>query len=323
MSKIQYTVRLLFLSALVALLAGLGGPFALAEEKLRLSTASKTVAHYNLAALAAEEQGFWKQQGLEVKWFPFASGSRAFRAMAAGAIDLALSESGSTIQAVARGVPIVIVADLKFKQHFALWVRVDSPMRRPQDLKGANIGMGRSGGASHAYARLITKGLGLEKEVRFVSVGGSKARAAALRSKSADAVVTTLDAIVNLVTRGEIRELVSTKPFLPEKWTSVLVGAHNKFMQEKPKAIRKANRAIFQSTDFLMSNREWCLEKMKSLGYSRKSAVLIYSTLKFGKTGTIDPAVLQSIINFLLDHGIISKEKLPAMDKLYTNRFLP
>jgi len=54
-----------------------------AVEKLNFGTATKTSPHYALPMVAAEEKGFWKEQGLEVEGIPFSSAGAMFRAIAA------------------------------------------------------------------------------------------------------------------------------------------------------------------------------------------------------------------------------------------------
>lgn len=61
-----------------------------AAEKIKFSTPLKTVPHYALPMLAAEEKGIWKQEGLEGEWIPFCSGGSAHRAFAAGAIQIGI-----------------------------------------------------------------------------------------------------------------------------------------------------------------------------------------------------------------------------------------
>ena len=55
-------------TALLSQLGLLMGPGALAAEKMRFGTSVKGNPFYELPAIAAEEQGLWKQNGLEVTW---------------------------------------------------------------------------------------------------------------------------------------------------------------------------------------------------------------------------------------------------------------
>ena len=63
----------------------------------------------------------------------------------------------------------------------ALWVRADSPIREPKDLrKGALVGVLSMGGFDHALGRMLLKAMGMERDVRFVGLGGVLPTMAAL-----------------------------------------------------------------------------------------------------------------------------------------------
>ena len=95
------------------------------------------------------------------------------RDFAASAIQIGSSIGSADILAIARGVPVVIVANLQSSDNFAIWVAGNSRIRAPQDLKGAKLGVSQLGGAEHAYGRLVAKRLGLtNNDVQFVGTGG-------------------------------------------------------------------------------------------------------------------------------------------------------
>jgi ABC-type nitrate/sulfonate/bicarbonate transport system substrate-binding protein len=111
--------RKLFWLALVGLLVfgyiGLqpGGSVSLAAEKLRFATAVKLYAPYYLPVLAAQGQGYWKQQGLDVEWVAFRGGTPMNKAVAAGEIKIGLTNASSQFAAAARGVPVSLALKIK------------------------------------------------------------------------------------------------------------------------------------------------------------------------------------------------------------------
>ena len=296
---------------------------SLAAEKVRFGTSLKDAPHFDLTAWAAEEKGFWKQENLEATWFPFKGSGDMFRAFAAGAMDIAMSETASAIQVISRGLPVVIVADLEFKQYFSLWVLPTSHIKGPRDLKGAKIGISRKGGAAHAYGIVMAKGLGLEQDVTFVTVGGVSERVAALKSGATDTFVQTFAPIATLVDKGELREVVSVKEFLPKEWTDIVVVARKDFAGKDPEVVRKGARAVIRAANFVQDNRAWAVEKLKSkLGYEEKAAESVHAELRFGKDGKVNVKALENVVNFLAEYGIIAKEKAPKVDALYDRSFV-
>src|SRR3990172_3712858 len=85
-------------------------------EVLRYGTPLKGTPHYDMVVLSAEEKGFWKQNGLEVTWVPFRGATDMYQAVAAGSIEAGQDDTAGMMQAVARGVPALTVAEMGFKQ---------------------------------------------------------------------------------------------------------------------------------------------------------------------------------------------------------------
>lgn len=159
-----------FLAGMLTLaLAPALGQVARAAEKLKFSSSIKTHPLYVLPILAAEEKGFWRQQGIDMEWVPIGGGGPMFRAVAAGSVFIGMSGSLSATQARARGIPVIIVADLQSLEPFLVWARADSPIQSPKDLKGTKLAVSSFGEESHAMGRLVAKALGLGGDIKFVA----------------------------------------------------------------------------------------------------------------------------------------------------------
>lgn len=93
-------------------------------------------------AFYAAEQGFFKNAGLEVDLQTFNNGGAVASAVAAGALDVGLSDLLSVITAHARGLPFVYVAPGALSKNdgrnsvFGLLVKADSPIREARDFNG-------------------------------------------------------------------------------------------------------------------------------------------------------------------------------------------
>lgn len=80
--------------------------------------------------------------------------------------------------------------------------------------------------------------------------------------------------------------------------------------------------SVVQATSFIKKNPGWSMEKMKQVsGYSDRAAQLIYDGLKYSPDGKIDPKAIANVRGFLIDFGIIEKEKAPDVAALYSDRF--
>lgn len=310
----------------VTFLLSLGlSALGLAIEKLGFATAVKDHPLYVLPILAAEDNGFWKEQGLEVKWFPIGGGGPMYRAIAAGSVFMGLGGGATAVQAVAAGVPAVIVADMQANEPFHIWLHRDSPLQEPKDLKGAKIGVSSFGGVTHAYGRIAAKALGLERDIKFVALGGSTNVVAALRARSVEAALQSIYQFATLKFKGEVRELVSIDNFLPKEWVVTVIVARRDFTKGSPQVVRGVVKTLLRSADFIMTNPGWSIEKMKSIaGLPEEAGKYIHANvLRYGRQGTINRRGLENLTSMLIEYGIIAKEKARPVDELYTTDFLP
>ncbi|MEE8448023.1 MAG: ABC transporter substrate-binding protein [Thermodesulfobacteriota bacterium] len=292
-------------------------------QRLRFATSFRG-PHFEILALAAEEKGFWQRNGLEVEWFSMQGGSRTMRALAARAFDMGITTPTTVIQAVSRRVPALIVADLKLRENWRVWVSATGPVKGPADLRGAKIGISRFGGTAYANAKVLVKGLGLEKEVQFVAVGGLSRRIAALKTAAIDAFPLGEIAATSLKIKGEVRGIGSLRRYQPRKWSDLVVFTHRKFSSANPETIARAIKAIFESTDYIWKNSSWTLARLESHSkLSPKAAKAVFKLLNYGLNGNIDRQMIENVAKFLLDYEIVPKDSLPPIDQLYSNRYIP
>lgn len=303
------------------LLAGQGLAWA---EKVRFGTPVKANPTYDLPMITAEEKGLFKQAGVELEWIPFSAGAALNQAVAAGSVDMGMAAALLLLLGISRGVPYVLVGDLNVPYNFYLYVRADSRIKEPADLKGARIDIVRFGGAAHAYGRLVVERLGLEKEVKFTASGGARENIAALKAGRVGAIVTQLLSILPLKATGEVREIVSVKDYLPREQVEVALFGHKSFTKERGQGIRETIKAIFQATEYITAHRDWAIGRMKAaFGYSDQAAGMVAQELRFSKGQAIERKGLENVASFLVNYGLVAKDKISPLEGLYDNRFIP
>lgn len=293
-----------------------------ALEKVRFSNSVRQPM-YDLPFLAGEEKGIWKDVGLDVEWIPFRSSKLFFRSISSGKIDIGMVGTTSAIRAIVNGVPQLAVSDLETVYEIYFWVPSASQIKKPSDLKGAKIGVTSLGGMIHSYSAMVTSKLGLEKDVKFVVAGGIRAQVAGLKSGAFDTTMLSFIAMAPLKLKGEVREVLLVKDYLPKDWSENVLVAQKKFITSNPETVRKSIKAFFRAANFVPENRSWAIERMTTtLGYKKDVANAIYLRLNYGKKPKIFPKALENIMSFLVEYGVVPKEKaLPAKD-LYTTRFI-
>jgi NitT/TauT family transport system substrate-binding protein len=308
--------------SIFALLVCTGLKDAQGAESIKLGTSVKLSVLYYLPILAAEEKGFWSQNGLNVEWVPFQSGTDQVRALVAGSVNMGLSPSTAPMMAVSRDVPSMIVADISDKCIWYIYVRPDSSFKQPKDLKGAKIGVTRLGGTAHAYGAAIGQALGIEKDLKFVGAGGIAEGIAALKTGATDAWMMTSDVMASLTVKKEVFPLIRVNDYLPKEWCEEVMFSHKDFLKSNPDTVKRVIKAFFQAAGFVQENPKWAVEKVKTTsGFADKEAEMVYRELAYSKTGRLEPKAIENVRKFLVDYDQIEKDKVPPLNQLYINLF--
>lgn len=315
--RFPFDVLRLALVLLAAFLTSV--PLSQGAEKIKFGTPLKVNPQYALPVLAGEEMGFWKKEGLEVEWVPFQGGGPLFRAMAAGAVQMAHDAALSTIQAISRGVPLIIVADLGGIEDMFVWVRPDSPIKEPKDLKDTRIGITRLGGLAEVYGKVVAKALGLEKNIKFVATGGVRELSAAIKSGVVNAGLSTLFSQAPLKFAGELREVLAARDYLPRSWPHLVVFSRQEFFRSRPQEVKGVVKGLLAGAAFVHKDQAWAIEKMRSFsGYSETAARGLFPYLRYNEQGKVTPDSLENARNVLIEYGLILKDKAPAIESLFT-----
>lgn len=295
---------------------------ATAQELLRWGTITARNPYYGLTFTVAEEKGFWKSAGLKVDWRPFRGSRLIYKGLTAGSLDVGISTIISVIPSIARGVPIIVAADLQSKQDFIVWVKPDSPIKEPTDLKGKTLGITRLGGATHAYSKVLLRSLGLEDQVKVVGSGGIRPAVAAFRSGKVDAIIYPINTVATLVSKGHARQLVAIGKYLPKDKVNIVIYPRTSVVENKPQAVKKAIGVVLKSLNYVLENRDWSLEKMKTISkYNRKEAEMVFASMGAGKDGKINKKGVMNALDFLVEFGVIKEDKAPPLNKIYTTQF--
>ena len=133
----------------------------------------------------AQEEGYFKNQGLNVKIVPFHGGTEMVRAMLAGSVDVGVT--------ALRGVTLGIKAQQPIKVFYggfdmALfdWYAAKN-IKSLADTKGKRFGVSRIGSSTDFLTRYALKKSGIDpKDVKIVQGGGSVPRLAAMDAGQLD-----------------------------------------------------------------------------------------------------------------------------------------
>jgi NitT/TauT family transport system substrate-binding protein len=167
------TGRLFYVCAVIIGML-LSSAAAFAQEKIRLGLLPFSES---LAAVIADKQGFFKEEGIEVEVTKFDSGAIAVPVLQSGRMDIVLSNTIATLQAVEHGLDAVVVAPGAVVRPsapdttIALIALNGGPINSEKDLEGRRIAVNviNSSAWLHLVADLDKHGVDRTK-VRFAEV---------------------------------------------------------------------------------------------------------------------------------------------------------
>jgi ABC-type nitrate/sulfonate/bicarbonate transport system substrate-binding protein len=253
---------ILALSACSSSSAGSSG-----SQTQNLSVVTFPSAFYTLPEFIAQQQGYFKAQGLNVKFITGTSGSAALQLLEAGSVDI-VPASPSGVQALnakpgaLQVQPIIGVQS----EYFSLVARVGWPtphanqgVKAALDLKGAKIGISSPGGESDLVTEALMTAVGLNpaKDASFVnlSIGGTS-QLAALKSKEVDVLVSnepTTTTAIDFEHTGkmllDLRNGGGGPEFTP--WMGVTRVALTKDLTKDPAKFQKYDTAIAEALKYM------------------------------------------------------------------------
>jgi NitT/TauT family transport system substrate-binding protein len=142
-----------------------------AEPPRRIRAAVTAISGSMAPPWAAHEAGIFRKHGLEVEVIAMPSGVQGTNALIAGEVSFIQISGGTTTGAVVGGADLKIVATMVGTLVLNLVVRPE--IQKPEQLRGANIGISRFGTSLHTGARIAAQHFGLEpgKDVAIVEIG--------------------------------------------------------------------------------------------------------------------------------------------------------
>jgi ABC-type nitrate/sulfonate/bicarbonate transport system substrate-binding protein len=159
-----------------------------AQERLKVIYSQFTMT--NSAAWFAREAGLFERHGLSADLI-YVDSAPAVQALTAGAAPLATMSGGLAVGPYLNGLDLVMLAGWCNLNSYQLITRPE--IRRPEDLRGKVIGIGRFGAAADWGLRLILRKLGINenKDVQIIQAGGGgpSTRLGAMEAKKLDATV--------------------------------------------------------------------------------------------------------------------------------------
>ena len=255
-----------------------GGPTTSlrAADEIKLGLLSTGGDHWPI--WVAMDQGFLKEQKLDVHEFQTDSVAKAVQALSADSTDLLFpSNTEGVVVAMSKGAAIKIVAGDFTK---ALYDLITGPKyKKLEDLKGGTMGVINltSGSTVLLEKMLAAHGLKYPGDYDLLTVGGTPSRYAAVKKGAVAAAMVTIPTSYEAKEDG-LNVLANISQYLPDYQFTVIAG-NDKWMASHRDQTVRFLMAMIKSMRFLNDpkNKEASIQAMiKHFKVKRKYAELAY-----------------------------------------------
>ena len=234
--------------ALLVLIFGSSSAHAATQTVLSYASFNERTAG---ALFVAEDQGFFRKQGLDARLVYVRTGSVALSALAAGEAQFYFgSGTGVTLGGIAAGFDGVFVAGLVNRLTGTFVVHPQ--IKTPADLKGRNIGVQSIGGGIWMITMLVLDHWGIEPKrdrvnLRIVGDEAVLAQALATHVIEGSYFGYTFGSVLKRQGFNILADLATLK--IPYQSTGVFV--RRSFLNSSPDTVEKVLRAMTQATAFI------------------------------------------------------------------------
>ncbi|WOG27554.1 ABC transporter substrate-binding protein [Endozoicomonas sp. 8E] len=255
----------------------------------------------------AQQNGYFRDQGLKVNIQEPADPNLPPKLVAAGDVDLAVYYQPSLTRGVANGLPLAWAGTLVATPLDGLIVLEDGPIKSLKDMKGKTIGL-NIGGNENAFLDTLFKPYGFSsKDIKMVNVGWNL---------SSSLMSGRVDAIMGAYRNFELNQLAiegrQGKMFYYEEngippYDELIFIANSK--KHDKQVIRKFLRAIELGTQFIVNNPQVSWEifrdySPKKLNNELNRRAWIDTLSRFAlRPSARDTGRYDRFARFLEDHG--------------------
>jgi len=300
------------------------GPVKEAEPRvINMAVSARSLAQ--VAHYVAEEKGYYREEGLEVRLI-LMSTPIAAQALIAGNVDFT-GVSGGVLPAAVGGAPLRFVFSAFYRPMFWLYARPE--IRTVTALKGKKVavsGLG-SGPATLLLEYLKRHGLDGARDLTILSLGITPTRFAALLNGSVDAAI-LIPPFTFLAAEGRYRELVSfikedfvelqgsiilreellkTEPLMVEKFIRGTLKGLRFARENRAATIPILARNARTSEDFAAKDYDGARAAMTADGTVDEKMQRAYVDLGVRRLGVKEPPPVEKIFDFSLTKKVLSE----------------
>lgn len=315
---VKSLVRAVVLAA--GLLAAANASTATAADltKVRMTTFGTCGEIWNWWAQA---KGIYQKYGLDVEQVHSTGGAAALAAVVSNSVDIGYVNGFTTIIGYSQGLPLQVISGVQttamppLPSAQGVWVKADSPIKTPADLKGKKVGVNEIAGSNMIVTQAWLKRRGVDPTtVKFVALPPSDLIPAVISG--------TLDATSSPTVRAlsggtQVRSIADEFVDLGTKVVIADYVAHRDFVVKNPKVAAAFHAAIKEAVLQVnnAANHDAAYEIMAT--GCKGDAGVLRKLPDNANESAIDMGAFHRMGQFLIDQGILTK--IPDLNGLVAN----
>lgn len=251
------------LKTIVATAAALGMAVGLAcaqaaPEKTDITIGLPVTTSTFIPLYLADEEGYFKDEGLNVKIVAFKGGTDLVRGMVAGAVDVGVGALSEALVGVESGQGIKVFY-AGFNMTVFDWYAVPE-IKSLADAKGARFGVTRFGSSTDYLTRyaLTIHDIDPDKDVQIIQGGGSVPRLAAMDAGQLDINIFATPEKFMAADRGY--HMIMSQRDIAEDYPFHVFYAKEDFLHSSPNTVKALLRAFVKGVRLAKSNKERAVE---------------------------------------------------------------
>lgn len=277
-------------------------------EKIAAGLVSRT--YFNMPLWAAQEHGFFADEGLAVEGTIFGNASQV-PPLLDGTFQVFIGSPELAIQNQAEGGPLKIVAGNAGKLVHSLITR--APFKRFEDLRGRMIGIfsDKEGTFFHVKAMLEAHGLKYPGDYQVKHTGGVPPRHKALQAGEIDAGLQSVP--WNYVAEDEgMNNLGDVIDYVPD-WQFVSVNVNRQWAEKNRDVLMRFLRAMLRGNEWLYANRAAASviaarELPAPLPHAERAWDFFTGTNALTRDASVNMKGLEQVIATLKQTGLLAKD---------------
>jgi NitT/TauT family transport system substrate-binding protein len=305
------------------------------KKDVHIAVGGKSALYY-LPLTIAEQLGYFKDEGLEVKISDFAGGSQALRAVVGGSADVVAGAYEHTINMQAQKQMLVAFVQMGRLPQISVGIAKAkaASYKSPKDLRGLKVGVSAPGSSTNILFNYFISRDGLKpNDVAIVGVGLGAGAVAAIKSGEIDAISNTDPVMTKLEQDDAVkiiadwRTVAGTERTFGGQLPAGSLYAPIKFVKENPSTVQALTNAIVRADKWVANARATDVAKVVPESYllgDRALYLFAYDKVKeaFSKDGMFTDAGAKATLEVLASYNEKIKPQEIRLGETYTNEFV-